>query len=807
MSTQWGYKVHLFDETGTKSFLEGVLRVDQSVPFIGTGFTAGERARKGIVPFGGEWMQIMRDQIKASHVLEKPSDKELESFDFQALSDVYFREDIVDLDTIKDTINNLFTSVSLSIPSKLEFLDIPWSYIYTLNIDDAIERHINGVRVLPYQPFSRYEGRRYVYKLHGDADDVLTAPTKEGLRVIFGKGDYIRSLDRNRSLIADLVNDFQEKNVIFIGCSLTDEIDISYALAKLEQDNKPKKAARVYITGSAPTDYNTKKKLKDYGITDVVVVGNYSAFYSFAADFARKQTIINSPLDAYTFKASPVPYSINDQIRYLAQIDWRHREDPYNLSIDRQCQRSINALLSRPIAIIWGKRFSGRSTVLFRLLNENRTRRAFFIPSTTSVSDTVYSEFFRVQNALIAIDTEALHHSQMRTLASKSHVLEKNNTTIVLTTNRIETNIFGQDGASDAVEVPSKLAASEVGEINKILDPLGFQRWWPSTSILENVFSIANSPVVIGKFGGNSSLASRLERACKNWQADKSGKLEFAGIYYLTVRQKLYSRIFRVIANSYDSSYLGEQYMEEYGKKWAPFIEWEGTDAATRQSENSNRVLVCNSFSWCRLAVRSLSEKIGVDESAKIIVRLFSVLREVDNDPFELVLFDNLNSIYETPLNHSADWRSAIIKSVYEQLATVMSDKPDYWLQRAKSFYYMSNDEGELRTAIGYCEKGLVEKIAKTWSNAKLTKANIYGKLCFVSKYRNDEDLIKAVEAYVDAINDRDSNRGYIDELLRKSKDGRSYMGKVCDAASSRIGLLPHRMAIQHILDYLSTTR
>ncbi|MDW7571848.1 hypothetical protein RZN32_32030, partial [Klebsiella pneumoniae] len=101
-----------------------------------------------------------------------------------------------------------FTHVKIDNESKLNFLSVDWPYIYTLNIDDGIERAIDGVKVLPYREFSRYEQRRYVYKLHGDAEDVMTAANHDDLRVIFGRGDYINSLNTNKYLISGLINDF-----------------------------------------------------------------------------------------------------------------------------------------------------------------------------------------------------------------------------------------------------------------------------------------------------------------------------------------------------------------------------------------------------------------------------------------------------------------------------------------------------------------------------------------------------------------------------------------------------------------------
>ncbi|VFS56736.1 Uncharacterised protein [Leminorella grimontii] len=246
IKSDWGFTIRIFEEQETQQFLRAILNQNTCIPFLGAGFTRGERARNKKVPGGADWMELMRRQIKDSPAADKPSDDELNGFSFQELSDIYFREKIVSLDSIKSDVNDCFTRVDITDESKLNFLSVDWPYIYTLNIDDGIERAIDGVKVLPYREFSRYNERRYVYKLHGDAEDVMTAASHEDLRVIFGKADYINSLDKNRHLISSLVNDFCEKNIIFVGCSLSDELDIAYALASPQFTDENIQTARIF---------------------------------------------------------------------------------------------------------------------------------------------------------------------------------------------------------------------------------------------------------------------------------------------------------------------------------------------------------------------------------------------------------------------------------------------------------------------------------------------------------------------------------------------------------------------------------
>lgn len=114
--------------------------------------------------------------------------------------------------------------------------------------------------------------------MHGDVWTALKAADADGLRLIFGRGDYIRCLHKNQHFIENLANDLFEKNIFFIGCSLTDELDILYALLNGSGSKAATGTSRVYVTSKYPTDFTTQNKLRDYGITDILVC-NYDDFY------------------------------------------------------------------------------------------------------------------------------------------------------------------------------------------------------------------------------------------------------------------------------------------------------------------------------------------------------------------------------------------------------------------------------------------------------------------------------------------------------------------------------------------------
>lgn len=807
-SSSWGFEVRAIESPETQSFLRSVLRQDTCVPFLGAGFTRGEKARAAKVPGGAGWMTMMREQIKAMPVAEKPSNDELDKFEFQELSDIYFRENIVPLESIKACVDACFTRVDIADAAKLRFLSIDWPYIYTLNIDDGIERAIDGVKVLPYKAFSRHPGRRYVYKLHGDAEDVLTAASHDDLQVIFGKADYIKSLKKNEYFLSSLTNDFCEKNVLFIGCSLTDELDISFALASIPSGGKRTQTARIFVTSSAPESYSEKKKLKSYGITDVVVA-DYFDFYNFVASISEREDQTPPAIESFEYSDSADHYTNDRFVSYLLQSGWRHSDNPYPVSVARTAENVLRERINKdPLVAFWGRRFSGKTTILHRILSDFRTRRRFFVPAQSSIGDRVFNEIFKIEDALIAIDYGALHHDQLRVLAQQSDRLGDNNTTVLLALPRVELNALGNSYSEEAVEVDSRLHHTEILELNKLLDPLGFRRWTQRDSILDNVFTLGTSSIASGILSNQSKLDQRIDLICdegqRNGRLPEPSKLEFSLLFYLAVRQQIYSFVHRTLTKKYGLAYLADTHSLEFARKWSPFIEFETTDSVSRRTEASASVLICNSYAWTQLAVRRLSDRLGLAQTAAYIADLYIAVRDIDSEAFQLILFDNLNSVYSTKRLNEADWGARVITTVYEKLAPYCAQDPDYWLQRAKGAYYVSNDESAIRIAIEYCEKGIVEKTEKTSVNAKLTKANLLGKLCSVTKFRSDEDLSKAIDAYIEAIGRRNENPTYIDELLRKNRRGTGYMHNVCLAASNRAALLPKKHDIRSIEEYAS---
>lgn len=719
-------------------------------------------------------MQIMRQQIISSSANEKPTSSELDSYKFQELSDIYFQENIVPLEQIKQTLDDYFSNVKIANPAKKAFLNINWPYLYTLNIDNSIEAELNAVTVLPYEPFSKYQNRTYVYKIHGDVLTALKAKDRNDLKLIFGRSDYIKSLKKNEYLIQALTNDLIESNLIFVGCSFTDELDILYALSNSTTSIQQQSAKRIYITATEPTDFTTSKKLKDYGITDVIVC-DYESFYLKYIENTRDILTNLLAESAFSIERKPLPsFQVKEFFQYFVQSEWKGG-NPGLLPIKRTIEAKIlRAIETQPIVAIKGPRFSGRTSLLYSVLNTVSTKKLFFINSNQSLAEKELNELLIIKDSLIAFDTESLTWQQIIYICSKIDSLRECNVSIVIAINRWDVAAIHKLNSEEAIfDITDKFDKDETIKINKIFDLVGIEKWKNKSRLLDNIYYAANTAVITALLKSKSALQNKIEERVKYICSAGIPRHEFSLIYYLAARQRIYSIHYRAIMKSSGYNSTCDDNIENFIKVWEPFIEKYDTDPISAKVNHSASELVSNSQAWIYFALRSIASTIGYEETAKKIVDTVSSLKDIDDQYHELIMFDTLNSIF--PSNSDFNVLSArnLISNIYEKLANLLSSEPDYWLQRAKSIYHNheNNSVEDVLVAIDYANKAFKESERKVTINARLTKANLYGLLCQLDGYSKESYLFDAINIYSDAFEDYHKNALYLDGMIERNKN------------------------------------
>lgn len=131
-----------YSHTDGIKLLAKMLYDEKLTPIIGAGFTRNCSSKKATVPDGNQATEIMKKMINEIRQIN------LSSADFNKISERFFS--IVPKEKRWGFFETYFTQVTL--PEYLSaFLALPWAYIYTLNVDDGIERTGLYTPVLPYQ--------------------------------------------------------------------------------------------------------------------------------------------------------------------------------------------------------------------------------------------------------------------------------------------------------------------------------------------------------------------------------------------------------------------------------------------------------------------------------------------------------------------------------------------------------------------------------------------------------------------------------------------------------------------------------
>ncbi|ECV6024379.1 hypothetical protein DIL11_15005, partial [Salmonella enterica] len=228
-----------YNDPNTTSFLATAFSENSLIPIIGAGFTRGcLTSSNKRVPSGNEFKAIMINIIKTQKgYVNESVIKKLEAKTFSEISELFFNENWVPRSEVIKCLENYFSGVTLT-QDKKDFLKcISWPYIYTLNADNGIEKHSEYKVALPYDDALSFDSKKYptLYKIHGDVEYEMRHDVS---RLVFRKSDYLSSLESNRKMLELLQIDFREKNIIYIGCSLSDEIDLAFLVAKQSQSGR-----------------------------------------------------------------------------------------------------------------------------------------------------------------------------------------------------------------------------------------------------------------------------------------------------------------------------------------------------------------------------------------------------------------------------------------------------------------------------------------------------------------------------------------------------------------------------------------
>jgi hypothetical protein len=718
-------------------------------PFLGAGFTKGSKSKRGSIPNGSETKAQMKSLILS---VSPELRQELDTVeDFDKVANLFYK--LVSKSEISDFLSNNFTNTQLD-EIRSSFINLNWPYIYTLNIDDAIERNSNLIPILPNKQIQKKYLAKNVFKLHGDANDEINYINRqEG--IIFSRKQYLQSLIDNKDLLNIFLEDYASFNFIFIGCSLDNELDLEYILAN-NKSKYPKQTDKIYVTTTAPTAL-TKLKLEDFGINVCLVVKSYSFFYEQLISNLKEVEFNNdNPFDQYLIKniIESNNKDFNKKIicgeAELTVIN-NSIEVPEFFIHREITDTAINLLNGDNILFIVGKRVSGKTFFIYDLIRSIKNRNIYFFPSQISIDTNLIDSISKLQESILVFDTDTLAPSDVEDIYYNHSTTNKSSTKFVFCINssdRLMLSIpYSKIIDAEIIELNNILSKSEILIIDEKLSKLGLIKFHKNQNILNNIFRYR-------EVYGTSSLAD-------SFYSEIDPKT--LKIYILNAAfDKVYSSLYRALKIDYDNIKFAVE-------KSKSAIEFEYFIADLELGQHSTYKVITNSKTFLFAVLGNyISKPENLSSAASAVVDIVEKLREYDsfkNSWKSLIAFDTLNQIFYKQTGGAIN----LIFSIYNKLETLLYNDTHFWMQRAKSIFYLKRTSvSELKKAIEYTKKVYYDsnELSRIRINASFQIAMIYNRVIVLENFRNNETLRDAISWICIGLKENMHNTKFINDFL-----------------------------------------
>lgn len=778
------------DNDGTTELLRTMFHRRNLVLVCGAGFTRGAKSRAGTVPAAADLKQIMLGILK-DNVGEDAT--ALSALSFPEIAEHFLNPEFVPTETVKLILTNLFTRVELPKQQK-NFLRCPWPYIYTFNIDDGVESNSEyKTKVLPNRKLATDIKSTIpcVFKIHGDATEELLYD--EPSKIIFSTGQYVRSLTRNISMLNAIRTDLVENNVLFVGCSLDNEIDLLYALAEY-QGTFPEGRRSIYVTTNIPSRFQVAK-LKQHGVNTVLLVDNYDDFYLQVSKIGLSEG--DGEEEIASALLTPTSITVLGQDRrpnqnYLLQDSAFTDLDkvPYYYAQRDIEPDLIRATTTYPITLLRGRRFSGKTLMLRHIALSARAKNVYMFPSRTTVTEETATELARLKNGLLIFDTNVLSPGVAYTFGKAIQKLEDNGTSIIVSANRTEPDISGTLSKfvpeQADFDLDNRLSPNELTNLNAKLDDLGLLRFEPNRSLLDNTFRL------IKQYKATASILTD-----RRLISDDEMEL----ILVVAVADKAHSSLATALG-------IRADHVFDFCERFAPILDRVETSRSEFRDTGSKFKIIANSKLGLAYQIAHAVNANGfnwLSSRLEAVVGKLLMLpryRQVANAMF---MFDSINYVLtQASTGGERTGYKPVVRRVYESLQPLLNDSPDYWLQRAKATLNVDDDESSLIAGIEFALKAYSEADrTKTMDNAEFSIALLYGKLCSVTKHRNPQYVASAVEWFSRAVQNYHRNPDYVQRIFNDTRDRRGWFSQLCDHLEGPVTdplLLPLKGDIQYLI-------
>lgn len=754
-----------------KSELIDNFRKKSIIPVIGSGFTKNCKSYNGFVPAGEDYRLYMIKQIEHNVKLADEDIKSLENEKFSSVSSLY--HEYVPKENRQIYLRNNFTRVSVE-EYKSKILSLPWLYIYTLNIDDGIE-NCSDYNTIIYanRPVNEsiFNDYKCVIKLHGDVNDMLKYSDSES--EIFTQEQYIESLKKNSFLLNKLKHDSICNNLLFIGCSLEDEIDLSIYFKYSSKNINSK----YLFTCKEPTILD-KNKFERYGITHCVIFDTYEDMYAKIYEVGLEaQKITKDDIDLYCLtNMSKLSSEYDKNKSYLLFGKSLINKDkkvilPYYFISRTVIDDIIKNMGVNHLQVIVGRVCSGKSYLLIDIADRIKNKAVFLFESKERLNDSAFEKLINKRDCVLLFDSNFLSKFQVEKILDNLSLLKDNNVNIIICANKSDRDLLGtfklyeiQDKISkntiSLLELKGTFNSNELEKINPLLASINAGIFTKNKTILDNIIQISDNLNEKNKYCNITLKLTTVH--------------EIAAVIALVTERKIYS------SKAIQLDLLDEIQLQY--KQTKPFIDYELTWPYEKSpGDNSQTKYVVNAEYWIcsqleKFANNENNHSLIVESYKYIVAKLITnegspqLLHNNKNSLYKnYILFDNINRIFCFNKFQGAKGLK-LIRLIYDSLNDFLSVDPNYMHQRAKCYIKTASYEDDKQYKLNYLEKAyrdanvayqIFEQRYNNFCNDKLlisiahvvyTQALILCHKCFINDFINIEYNTQAVIKLYEAL-------------------------------------------------------
>ena len=755
-----------FDNNMTLEMLSNAFSDNNLVPVLGAGFSRGcQTGNARTVPSGEGFRQEMVDHIIKDKGYAPEKIKKIRGRTFSAVSDLYFNPDFVDSETVNYHLKSAFQSVQLDDLKSSFINDIDWPYLYTLNVDDAIERNSNYITVLPYEK-SLSENSKLcptLFKLHGDINYELR---HDESRLIFQKRDYLKSLNENKKMLELLKLDMINKNIIYIGCSLYDELDISSLVAQ-ENISGRRNTKNIVFLSSRLDDIDEQDYLS-VGINCAIIFepGKYEQIYQTIIKAYQLSASKTKSLDIFKGKIDELEDGFEENQSFLVKgiIELNNSQStnkkiiPYYYSQRITEGDVFDSIKSNQITILQGKRVSGKTLLAYHVLNRIKDKSIYIVESNQRIDSNSLLQLIGQKNSIIFFDHGSLIKENYSTIRMNRNQLRENNTSLLICSidndNDNDADYYLNKPGSDTgvVTLLSTISPTELKTINEKAIKAKLPTFTEGKFLLDkiyNVFTIIGENTLISSIGKSEEL--------------------FSLLYIIAIRH-------RITGEEIHFSGLDKERILEIAEQHNPYLQIEKINPV-EQNDHTNYKIVSYANSWVVSVLRYIFREKGVDWCSEVLMKLFSSsYKSSKTFVIELRKFDSLNFVFTSEQNGAG----TLILNLYDKLKALEGNEPEFYVQKSKAYFNMYHASG-LSKKIDECIQEL--NIAYTWAKTSRrlkTQQNIShikASLCLKKVVSMDMPDIQSIVLTINSIHqtiNEQGNHSYNSELFRgKSKSGK----------------------------------